>query len=316
MAETEGGDVNRQAFQVAYDSADSANAPGPALVAFGRLIREANAQINGKKSTVKVLVQSDFEHKCFNITFDVVQSVLRQIATFLTGDEVKNAKEILEDLGIILGTPGLGLFGYLQWKKKRRVAEVRDSDIKGIVIVQLGDGNTATVSRNAVELSKNAKIRTAVENTLKPLGVDGIETIKFLGDTISAKYSKDEATSIVASFDVPADATADIPEESDDEGVIAWLRVYAPVFSADAPKWRFIYDGKPISADITETTIAADTLQRGAASVNDLYKVRLRISSHITPTGQENFEYKILEVIDFSPSTPQLSLSLDPPQTP
>ena len=131
--------MNRQTFQVAYDGADTNSAQGtastahemdvqslgPALIAFGKLIREANAQLNGKKSTVKVLVQSDFEHKCFNITFDVVQNVLHQISTFLTGEEIKNAKEILEDLGIILGSHGLGLLGYLKWKNNREVAEVR-----------------------------------------------------------------------------------------------------------------------------------------------------------------------------------------------
>ena len=117
--------MNSQTFQVAYDGGGAAGAIdthemdvqslGPALVAFGRLIKEANAEINGKKSTVKVLVQSNFEHKCFNVTLDVVQSVLHQIASFLTGDEVKDARQILADLGIILGPAGLGLFEYLKW---------------------------------------------------------------------------------------------------------------------------------------------------------------------------------------------------------
>ncbi len=75
MAETEGGEVNRQTLEASYDGrgedVDSMDVQslGPALVAFGKLIREANFQINGKKTTVKVLVQSDFEHKCFNINF-------------------------------------------------------------------------------------------------------------------------------------------------------------------------------------------------------------------------------------------------------
>ena len=59
--------MNRQTFQVAYDSIGGAGSRaaatahemdvqslGPALVAFGRLIRVANAQINDKESTVKV----------------------------------------------------------------------------------------------------------------------------------------------------------------------------------------------------------------------------------------------------------------------
>jgi hypothetical protein len=242
--------------------------------------------------------------------------VLHQIATFLTGDEVKNAKEILEDFGIILGPTGLGLFGYLKWKSKRQVAEVRDSDVKGIVIIQLGDGNSATVSRDTFNLSKNPKIRSAVEGTLKPLGVDDISTIKFQGDEIAASsYNKDDATTIVASFDI-AEELGTAPDLADDEGVIAWLRVYSPVYDERAPKWRFLYEGKIIFADISETTIAVDAMRRGGAFVNDLYKVRMNINSHVTPGGQESFDYTILEPIDFTPAQPQLSLPFDGAQGP
>src|SRR6202049_1679699 len=97
-------DLSRQSFQVAYDGDSDMHAMevqelAPALLAFGRLVREANAELNGKRTTVKVLVESDFEHKCFNINFEVVQSILDMIADFLTSEEVKTARQILVDLG-------------------------------------------------------------------------------------------------------------------------------------------------------------------------------------------------------------------------
>ena len=55
----------------------------------GRLIREANTQFNGKESTAKVLVVSDFEHKCFNVNFEVVLQIFEQIQTLLGDDEVE-----------------------------------------------------------------------------------------------------------------------------------------------------------------------------------------------------------------------------------
>ena len=114
MAETERSDVSRQAFQIAYDGDSDTHSMdvqdlAPALVAFGRLIREANAQINGKRATVRVLVTSDFEHKCFNINFEVLQSILSQLATFLKSEEVRTARQLLLDLGFISGSTGLGL---------------------------------------------------------------------------------------------------------------------------------------------------------------------------------------------------------------
>jgi hypothetical protein len=57
-----------------------------------------------------------------------VQSILHQVATFLTSEEVKSARQILVDLGIIGGSSGLGLFGYLKWRKGKTVAQLKDSD--------------------------------------------------------------------------------------------------------------------------------------------------------------------------------------------
>jgi hypothetical protein len=113
MAETGTKEVSRHEFSIAYDGAALADAGdhsidvqslAPALLAFGRLIREANAEFNGKRSTAKVLVVSDFEHKCFNINFEVVLSLLEQIKTLLSYEPVKIAKDVPESLGL-LGVP-------------------------------------------------------------------------------------------------------------------------------------------------------------------------------------------------------------------
>ena len=69
--------MSRHGFSVAYDGKDAEHSIdveslAPALLAFGKLIREANVEFNGKRATAKVVVVSDFEHKCFNINFDVM----------------------------------------------------------------------------------------------------------------------------------------------------------------------------------------------------------------------------------------------------
>jgi hypothetical protein len=51
-------------------------------------------------SLIRVLVTSDFEHKCFNINFEVVQNILQQISTLLKSEDLKNARDILAALGI------------------------------------------------------------------------------------------------------------------------------------------------------------------------------------------------------------------------
>jgi len=280
----------------------------PALLALGRLVRETNAELNGTRATVKVLVQSDFEHKCFNINLEVVQSILDMIADFLTSEEVKTARQILIDLGVIGGGGGLGLFGYLKLRKGRTVTEIRDSDRQGIVIVQFGDGNSATVNRDAVELSKSSKIRGAIEGVLAPLGTDGIKRVSFKeGDVELASADESDAKDILASFDVST-ASLDIEEEAEPDTVTAWLRVYSPVYDEKADKWRFWYGDHPIYADITETTIARDAIARGGALINDLYKVKLQITQHLTKGGAIRPEFKILQVIDFREASRQRTL--------
>ena len=305
MAETERGEVSRQAFQVAYGGPGDPHTMdvqdlAPALVAFGRLVREANAQINGKRATVRLLVTSDFEHKCFNISFEVLQSILDHVVGFLKSDEVKTAREILGDLGFLGSASGLGLIGYLKLKKGKPAAEIRDSDSQGVVIVQMGDGNVANVSRNALKLAESPKIRAALEATLAPLGTESVSRIAFKeenGIEIAA-YDAADAAEIISGFDVGLMDDFSV-EESDPDTITAWLRVYSPVFDEKAEKWRFFYGDHPIYADISETSIGRDAILRGASFINDLYKVKMEVTQHLTKGGNQRLEYKIIEVLDF-----------------
>ena len=70
--------MSKVAFQLRYDGpalsehgmdvADLA----PALLALGDLIKRANANVNGD-AKVNLIVQSDFEHKCFQVSLELVQ---------------------------------------------------------------------------------------------------------------------------------------------------------------------------------------------------------------------------------------------------
>ncbi len=172
MAEVEGGDVSRHAFQVAYQGTDAddhsmdVEALAPALLAFGRLIRESNAQINGERAKVKVLVTSDFEHKCFNINFEVVQSIMQVIKDLLHDDNIETATKLLQTIGII-GGPSSVIGGSLLWllkvKNGRRVTKIqrpKGTDSSGDVIVNLtieGDGNSIQITNNVLKLSETKR---------------------------------------------------------------------------------------------------------------------------------------------------------------
>src|SRR5690349_18346199 len=106
--------MSRHAFSIAYDGGAGADIHAmdvyelaPALLAFGRLIREANTEFNGTKAFAKVAVVSDFERKCFGINFEVAVGWLEQLQTLVESDGMKTAKDVLEWLGL-LGITGAG----------------------------------------------------------------------------------------------------------------------------------------------------------------------------------------------------------------
>lgn len=131
----EDADLSKASFSIAYsgdgradDHTMDVELLAPALLGFGKLIREANAEINGDRAKANVRVVSDFEHKCFQINFETVLTYYKQIKTFLETTDVQSAKNILEWVGIIGGPPvtlGLSLLGYLKYRKGRKIKSAR-----------------------------------------------------------------------------------------------------------------------------------------------------------------------------------------------
>ncbi len=328
MPEPEGGDVSRQAFQVAYhgldpsDHAMDVEALAPALLAFGKLIREANAQINGDRARVKVLVTSDFEHKCFNINFEVIQNILEAIKGLFHGDAIQSAEHLLETLGIIGGGTTLSLFAFLKIRNGRRVTSIQrtqDTDSSGDVILNInieGDGNILQIPNNVLKLSENKKILQTLNETLGPVESGNAERIEFRqADRPPASYDRNDTRAIVRSCDagpddlIALDANSNAPKT---EIIIRSLYVYSPVFDAKAKTWRFNLQRKHIYADISETDIAREALRRGGSFTNDRYRVRMEVTPPDTEEGEPH--YKILEVLDFTPAPQQTTLALPPPK--
>ncbi|MGQ3487600.1 hypothetical protein [Roseovarius pacificus] len=313
-------EMSRKEFSVAYNGTDrqsehsiDVDLLAPALLAFGKLIREANKEINGKNATVNVLVVSDFEHKCFNINFEVVLTLMEQIKTLIGTQEAKDAKEILEWLGLLAGfatgTAGtLGFLGFLKWRKGRKIADVTelsDSEQSGLVTVRVeGDKNAVNVHNHTWNLANNQRALAATRDALSPVGTDGFDRIELRdGDKLIGEIPKKEADAILASCFTGIEESKDITPDIDTTS--AWLTVFSPVYEEGAEKWRFKLGKEVIYADISETTIAHDALERGGALVDDTYQVRLEIETPKTPEGKpKKPTYKILEVLRFIPADP------------
>jgi hypothetical protein len=101
---------------------------------FRRANKEANATFNGDAAKVNLIVQSDFEHKCFQINLELIQLILSSIGTLLIDEHaLKNAQAIASWLGLIGLPPTVfGLFKYLARRKGHEIESVSP-------VLQVGD---------------------------------------------------------------------------------------------------------------------------------------------------------------------------------
>ncbi len=310
--------MSRHEFSVSYlgknradDHSIDVQTLAPALLAFGRLLREANSEFNGKKSTAKVLVVSDFEHKCFNINFELVVSLYEQVKLLLATDQMQSAKNVLEWIGIVAAPPTAiaGTYlGYLKWRRGRKVESVTpliDSDKAGIVEVRVeGDRNAVHIHQTIYKLSENPKALRATRDAFLPLGQDGFDKVQLKNnDQVTDEITDHDVENIVASCNVGLEEAQETEPEI--EVTPAWLSVYSPVYDESAPRWRFKLGKDVIYADISETNIAHEALERGGAMVEDAYQVRLEITTVVDASGKRAEPlYKVLEVVRFIPAPP------------
>lgn len=309
--------MSRASFTIAYNGEDrlddhtmDVELLAPALLGFGKLIREANAEFNGERAKANVRVVSDFEHKCFQINFETVLTYYEHLKTFLETSEVQSAKNVLEWIGLIGGPPaGLAYLAYLRLRKGRKIESARQiTDESGqgkVQVVFEGDGNHVEVHQHIYNLGENQRALRATREAMSPVGRDGFSRIEMREDDKTIEHiSAPEAEAIIASCNV------ELPPEDDQEAeesdtTTAWLSVYAPVYDEKAERWRFRLGTDHIYADITETTIAKDALKRGGAMADDSYQVRLEITHSEERGSKAKPSYKILEVLQFVPAPPR-----------
>jgi hypothetical protein len=315
--------MSKVAFQLRYDGPELSEHGmdvadlAPALLALGDLIKRANARVNGDAAKVNLIVQSDFEHKCFQVSLELVQSVLSTIGTFLTdADSLKNAQTIAGWLGLVGGsaTTLVGIFTYLARRKGKEVESVSPvadettistRDSQGTVAVKFkGDDNTIIVNQNVYLLGEDPLIREYAAKVVSPLKRKGIEKLQFnpespdRGETIT----KADAEAITVGRNELKEKEV---ETFEPQPITAHLQVTRPDFEPDATSWRFRYGDKTISVDISETSIADDVRARGFVRIGDTWHVKMLVTEKRTATGQFRNDYKVSEVLNFEPALRQ-----------
>lgn len=315
--------VDRVSFELVYDGPALSEHQMdvrdlvPALTGVGNLIRDANRLLNKDLADVRVLVNSEHKRGCFSISLELWQSLYDAAKGLLGAEGVKNAKDILEWLDLIVpgGAVGaLGIFGYYRWRAGRKLATVQsvhDAGPGGIIQITVeGDNNPITISPIVFQLAHDHRIAKDAAKLLAPLKESGIEEVKTMIDGVpQLQLNKDEAKAVLATC-------ALVKEEEDilSKGtIVAHLTPYDAQFDADAKQWEFWHGDRRIPVDISETSIARDAVERRSVSMDDVYKVDLEITERKTPSGQIRTEYKIKNVHDRF-SGPRQDKLFEPPE--
>ncbi len=271
----------------------------PAMLGLGQLFDAANATLNGESARVRVQVKAT-EPGCFQITFEVVQTIGEHLVAFLTRDGVTAANNLV---GLIIGVPavGIGLFGLI--KKLRggnfeKVEPLPDDMIR----LTFGDEHV-DVPLSLLRLYQNVAVRTAAQRVVEePLKKDGIESFEVRENLeLVIRITKQESTY----FTKPH-----IPDEMllDDIRRSAFS-IISLAFKEDN-KWRLNDGTNPISATIED----ADFLSKVDANLvsfskGDILLCDVRVVQRQTDTGLRT-DYTVVRVVEHRPAARQLPLPL------
>jgi hypothetical protein len=314
--------VDRISFELVYDGPALSEHQMdvrdlvPALTGVGNLIRDANRLLNKDLADVRVLVNSEHKHGCFSISLELWQSLYEAAKGLLGAEGVKNAKDILEWLDLLIpgGAAGaLGVLGYYRWRAGRKLAtvqSVQDTGPGGTIQVTVeGDNNPITISPIVFQLAHDSRIAKSATRLLAPLKEPGIEEVK---TTIDGKpqlhLDKEEAKAVLATVALVKDEENILSKGT----IVAHLTPYDAQFDAGAKQWEFWHGDRRIPVDISETSIAHEAVERRSVSMDDIYKVDLEITERKTSSGQIRTDYKITNVHSVS-SGPRQDKLFEPP---
>ena len=99
---------------------------GPALMALGTLVNQANKALNHDNSSIAVKVNADFQKGSFKIQLDIIRTITEQLQSLFNNPT--SVGDMLSILGLaetsqsIVGIPSV--INFIKWVKNRKIDKI------------------------------------------------------------------------------------------------------------------------------------------------------------------------------------------------
>ena len=306
-------DMSKASLRLAYDGEALASHRmdvrdlAPALMGLGELLNAANFELNGKNVGLEVKVAPNIHQKCFDIGLEVYQQ-WEAIKSLFGDDNVVTAKELLDWLayGSIAGTPLIALFKNLRGRKPESIIKFKDENGNQLYRYQFEGQDDTILDEKLHKLYQSKNVRSGLKKLFKPVSEkDGIDKVTAYDPANAATFQSVRKREVATMDFRPLEALEAKDLASPSQSITANLRVYAPVYDLSASNWRLWLDESHHYMDVSESNIAQVALEHGGVLIDDIIRAKIEITEKENTKGEIVKNYKVLEVISFTPAIRQ-----------
>ena len=272
----------------------------PAMLGLGQLFDAANAALNGDSARIKVQVKAT-EPGCFQITFEVIQTLGEHLVALLSGPSVTAAANLVT---LLIGVPTIGTVGLIGLIKRLKGGKFDkfDSLPENMVRLTIGEEHI-DIPLALLRLYQDVAVRAATEKVIEePLKKEGIDSFEIREQSeVLVKVTKEEAEYF---------AKPHLPDATliDDTRRSAFS-IISLAFKEDN-KWRLNDGTNAISATIEDADFLAKVdANQISFSKGDILICDVRVVQKQTDTGLKT-EYTVVRVVEHKPAARQLPLPL------
>lgn len=279
---------------------------GPALMALGTLVNEANKTINNDNSQIAVKVNADFQKGSFEIQLDVIRTITEQLQSlFNNPTSVGDLLSILGLGGAIQSIVGISsVIDFIKWVKKRKIDKITKHG-NGMCSVSIGD-ETVNVNIIIINLYQSVIVRESLNDMISPVRREGIDAFEVRNKQGNAIQSINKEESVGFEFSV-ADNT---PEENISvQTYVQWVRILTVNF--EDLKWRFQSGDNKYYAKIEDENFLKEIENGLSFTKGDTLQIELEQTQTVRPDSSIKNEYRVLKVLKVQKRAKQIELPFD-----